>query len=380
MKKYIDICFIKFGNVVFEYEKVKDIWRDNGAKLIWDINEVSKKHKALAISSNNNLDKSPSPCSYSKEPQLELYSINFTFPKSIKAKISKKIQYQLKLFTILKKYRIKNIACSNFQFLALLLLYCKLNQIKFIPYFTADEQFTNLNLNLLRLFNVEDIIVCGKHMKENLVDHKVGDKIIVRIPKYPAAFFNDKPFLNIPKYPFTVIFVARVEKAKGLYEFIEAAFKILEKNHNIGFLILGDGSEYGNAKNMIEKSGYQNNIKLLGLVDQQEVGTYLRKSDVLVFPSYREGFAKTWLEAVYTETPIITTALPAVHGFLTHKETAVFIDKENVDDIVNSILLLFNDKELRTKIKRNLKKLKKELLEGNEFLSLKDAVLKTISC
>lgn len=59
------------------------------------------------------------------------------------------------------------------------------------------------------------------------------------------------------------------------------AKKILEEDFT--FLIIGEGEEYENLKELILKEKLENKIKLLGYIDPDLIPYYLKSADVFIF-------------------------------------------------------------------------------------------------
>ncbi len=186
----------------------------------------------------------------------------------------------------------------------------------------------------------------------------------MRLAKYPDSFFKDYPIEDFPNHPFNVIFVARIEKEKGIYELFEAAKQILSDYPEIGFIYIGGGDEFNSLKKKVQESNLDSNIHLLGWKSNPQIGTYLRKSDALAFPTYAEGFGKTWYEAVLTETPIITTPRPAIAEYLEEGKTTLFVEPKTIKPLKDAILRLYRDRKLRERMKLNLEKLKNEMVKS----------------
>ena len=84
-----------------------------------------------------------------------------------------------------------------------------------------------------------------------------------------------------------------------------------------------------------------------GHVAPQELAALLSASEMLVYPSYFEGFGIPILEAMYAETAVVaskTTSMPEVGG-----NAALYIDPADPNDIANAIINLGNN-ELRNEL------------------------------
>ena len=103
---------------------------------------------------------------------------------------------------------------------------------------------------------------------------------------------------NFNKVP-NIIFVGRLLYEKGIREFLELV-KLIKNNHKANFFVAGK-PDFGN-KSSINKNEFDalcnnDNVTYLGEVD---VYSELHKYDILIQPSYHEGFSRVLLEGIYT--------------------------------------------------------------------------------
>lgn len=125
------------------------------------------------------------------------------------------------------------------------------------------------------------------------------------------------------------LFIARLIKEKGIYEYVNAAKVVKAQYPNTEFTVLGsiDNSNLGALKQQeldaLVDSGL---INYPGHVD--DVQSWIANSHVFVLPSYyREGVPRSTQEAMAIGRPIITTDVPGcretvvdgVNGFLVKK-------------------------------------------------------------
>ncbi len=109
---------------------------------------------------------------------------------------------------------------------------------------------------------------------------------------------------------FIFLFIGRLIKDKGIFEFVEAARIIRKKFPNIIFNVIGPFWHQNLKSNTITKTDLQNWITE-GIIDYQgekkDVRKYIAEADCIVLPSYREGASNILLEAASMEKPIIAT-------------------------------------------------------------------------
>jgi len=109
---------------------------------------------------------------------------------------------------------------------------------------------------------------------------------------------------------FTFLFIGRLIKDKGIFEYINAARIIKKKYPHAIFNVMGPFWTQNLKKNTITHTQLQNWIDE-GIVDylgeKKDVRKFIAEADCIVLPSYREGTSNTLLEAASMEKPSITT-------------------------------------------------------------------------
>mgnify|MGYP001545629002 CR=1 FL=1 len=140
----------------------------------------------------------------------------------------------------------------------------------------------------------------------------VSKNIAERIPGSGVDFQKFAP-INFEKKSngnFIFLFIGRLIKDKGIFEFVEAAKIIRKKYPNVIFNVIGPFWHQNLKSNTITKADLQNWI-IEGIIDYQgekkDVRKFVAEADCIVLPSYREGTSNILLEAASMERPIITT-------------------------------------------------------------------------
>ena len=150
-----------------------------------------------------------------------------------------------------------------------------------------------------------------------------------------------KPIETLIPKENAVLFVGRFAEQKGVANLIEAARCLPEYE----FWFVGSGP----LKNLLTGS----NIKCLGFVD--DIVKCYNKALICVWPSKWENFPLVGLEAMSCGKPIIATEL----GFSEYIEDGIdgiLIKNNSVDQIVDAIQLLMEDKNLINKLSKNARK------------------------
>ena len=91
-------------------------------------------------------------------------------------------------------------------------------------------------------------------------------------------------------------------------------------------------------------------VVLPGFIAQEDLPTFYRQAEMLVYPSLYEGFGLPPVEAMACGTPVITsntTGLPEAVG-----EAAMMIDPTSTEEIAVAMARLLDDASLRQRLQR----------------------------
>ena len=149
----------------------------------------------------------------------------------------------------------------------------------------------------------------------------------------------DFQFSKPEKRPVSFLFVGRLLKEKGIFEFLEAAEKVKKIYQEVEFMVLGDVDTENPGSIKLDKlNTYIDNkiIQYNGYVS--DVTPWLQKSDVFVLPSYREGIPRTTQEAMASGRAVITTDVPGCRETVINGYNGFLIPKWNVDALVEKML------------------------------------------
>lgn len=80
---------------------------------------------------------------------------------------------------------------------------------------------------------------------------------------------------------------------------------------------------------------------------------YYAASDCFVFPSYREGFPNTVLEAGAMDLPCIVTDINGSREIIVEGENGTIIPPRNEDELFKAMEKMITDNEWREKMKQN---------------------------
>ena len=156
----------------------------------------------------------------------------------------------------------------------------------------------------------ELLVKCG--LKANNISVIGGIGLELKDYPYQPVNFNK---------PLSFIFIGRLLKEKGIYDFLTAA-KIVRMNYpQVRFIVLG-AKDY-TSPNALSDEDLLSCVDT-GLIDYpghvDNVLDWITASSVFVLPSYREGFPRSTQEAMAVGRPILTTDVPGCRETVIHGE------------------------------------------------------------
>lgn len=160
--------------------------------------------------------------------------------------------------------------------------------------------------------------------------------------------------LNLSEYPYVLpktspkhlnfLFIGRLLKEKGIYDFIAAAKLVKQQYPESTFTVLGsiDHANMGALKQseldelihtgIIEYPGHVSNVK-----------DWIAACDVFVLPSYREGVPRSTQEAMAMGRPIITTDVPGCRETVKNGLNGFIVEKWNPKALAEKMIFLIDN-------------------------------------
>jgi glycosyltransferase involved in cell wall biosynthesis len=153
--------------------------------------------------------------------------------------------------------------------------------------------------------------------------------------------------LGIPLDAAVVGFVGRLTRDKGLPELIEAFDSILAARPEAHLLLVGwfDAAEDALGSLLRGRIESHPRIHLTGFV--ADTAPYYRAMDVMVLPTWREGFPNVVLEAAASEIPVVTTLCTGSRDAVVPEVTGLLIPPGYPEAIREAVLQLLGNPERR---------------------------------
>jgi glycosyltransferase involved in cell wall biosynthesis len=148
---------------------------------------------------------------------------------------------------------------------------------------------------------------------------------------------------NLPSH--YVLNVGTIEERKNALTIVKAI-----QNLEVDLVLIGKETDYSNeVKKYITEHRLTSRVHFLKGLSSSELAITYQLASVFVYPSLFEGFGIPIIEALYSQTPVITTktgVFPEAAG-----PNSLYIDPFDVADLSNKITKVLTDATLATSMK-----------------------------
>jgi len=166
--------------------------------------------------------------------------------------------------------------------------------------------------------------------------------------KYSEEFkMKFKQELNIPDTNLVFVFIGRLVSEKGINELIKAFSKLNQSNPDCNLLLVGPFEQELGPLKPETLDIIQTHPGIISVGYQQDVRPYLAISDVLTFPSYREGFPNVVMQAGAMNLPSIVTDINGCNEIISEGKNGLIIPVKDEDALNSSMLNLLKNEDLR---------------------------------
>lgn len=235
---------------------------------------------------------------------------------------------------------------------------CKFRKTK-IYYFVVGGwlfEFINKHKYLIPLLSKIENIFVESHLLESSLIDKLAFNNSIYFPNFRFQEFSPS-FERINPDELRVVFMARINRMKGF----ESMFKVAEffaDNQKIIIDFYGPIDESDENLFMKELKSHKN-TRYMGILEPQDINRTLSGYDVMVLPTryFTEGLPGSVMDSYLSGIPVIATKWKYAEEFIINNETGFIVPFQNGEnEIIDSLLLLNNDRDKLSKMKINAHK------------------------
>ena len=163
-------------------------------------------------------------------------------------------------------------------------------------------------------------------------------------------------------------YVGRIETDKGTNEFLKAFGKI--NCPDFALLLIGSFDELRCNLDTEVLEWAKANEKVIFHGFSREVPKYMSAMDILVHPTYREGFSMVIQQAMAMGCAIITTDVPGPSEVIEKDKSGLLVPDHNVEKLADAMAQLGSDKSLQSAFSEAGLLMVKEKFERSKMLEM----------
>lgn len=166
-----------------------------------------------------------------------------------------------------------------------------------------------------------------------------------------------KVSLSIGSNDRVFIFIGRLVSDKGVNELVSAFMSFNNQYPEAKLLLVGDQEAELDPLSPDTISEINSCSNIISVGYQKDVRPYLAISDVLTFPSYREGFPNVVMQAGAMGLPCIVSDINGCNEIIVEGENGVIIPSKNRTAVLGAMLLFVENGVFIDKLRSNARKM-----------------------
>ena len=322
-------------------------WNESGVgryvrNLVWELEKIDKKNSYVLFTSNKNQPKL-------KNPNWKIVTTDIHWHS---------IEEQIKLPQLINK---ENLDLMHFPYFSVPILYRRPYVITIhdliLHHFATGKATTKSKFvywtKLLgykyilnkAAKNAQRIIVVSKSTKDEVVKHlNVSEEKVRVIYEGIEINTNQKKIMKLKTN--YLLHVGNLYPHKNMNSVLYAMKNLMEEgNTEVRLAIAGKEDHfYSKFKAKVHDLGLEDQVDLLGEVNEEELNYLYRNAAALVSPSLMEGFDLPVVEAMANKCLVLASDIP-VHREIC-KDAAIYFDLKDEEDLVSKIKEVYkNGKE-----------------------------------
>ncbi len=174
-------------------------------------------------------------------------------------------------------------------------------------------------------------------------------RISVSYPGIDPSYFRPDPSVERFDVP-TVVYAGRLQRYKRLELVIGAIGRLRAEGMVVRFLLAGKGEDGPRLRARAGELGIGELVEFLGYVSEEEKRDLFRRAWANVYPSPKEGWGISNVEAAACATPSIASDAPGLRESVVDGATGFLVSPATVDAWASAIGTLCGDSALRERL------------------------------
>lgn len=172
-----------------------------------------------------------------------------------------------------------------------------------------------------------------------------------RVKADPQRAIDFRRRFSIPMDRSIVTQVSWVIPEKGIIDFLETARVVSRHNHNVQFVIVGEGAYREQYMKQAVEMGIADRVTWTGMVEDPFGEGVFEAADVVCqFSRWEEVFGWMIAEAMAHGKPVVATRAGGIPELVQDRESGYLVDRGDIETMSDRIMTLLNDPGLRNRM------------------------------
>jgi glycosyltransferase involved in cell wall biosynthesis len=168
-----------------------------------------------------------------------------------------------------------------------------------------------------------------------------------------TEFSPDGPREKLPGTAPAIVFLGRLERAKGIFDLVAAMPKVLDRVA-AGLVLIGEGPDADSLKAAVHEAGLDGHVHFLGAVMNRDVPRFLRSAAVLAAPSrttrkWAEQVGMSAIQAMACGVPVVSTPSGSIAEFIDDGLTGLLVPEGDPAALAAALTRVLINGEVRTR-------------------------------
>lgn len=150
----------------------------------------------------------------------------------------------------------------------------------------------------------------------------------------------------------TIACVGRLRRYKGVDVVLRALQQLRSEGLVIRLLVVGQGDDSGRLQKLAGRLGLLDQVEFRGFVPEDEKVRILQRSWCVVYPSPKEGWGISVVEAAACGTPTLASDSPGLREAVADEETGVLVPHDDGFAWASQLRRICDDADLRQRFAR----------------------------
>ena len=170
--------------------------------------------------------------------------------------------------------------------------------------------------------------------------------------------------LGLPPDKTIALYAGYLTQRKGVYELLEAIYRVQKKCPDILLVMCGAGPEETALLKLIRDKGTEHTVRMVGEVEPERMNKWMQASDLFVLASHTEGMPNVVMEAMACGLPVVATAVGGLPAAIGDCEGAILVPAKNIDELEKALVQVISNNQLREQMQIAARKRVEEKFEG----------------